>query len=104
MQASKVDANKQIEIAVKTGKVSLGVKEALDAARFAKAKLVILASNCPEAHRSSITYYAKQSSVPIFVYPGTSFDLGAACAKRFPVAALAVKEQGDSEVLKLAAP
>ena len=40
MQSTKVDVNKQIQIAVKTGKVTLGVKEALDAARFAKAKLL----------------------------------------------------------------
>jgi len=78
------------------------VKEALDAARFARAKLLILASNCPPSDREDIVQYAKQSGVPIFNYPGTSVDLGAACLKRFVVAALAIKEAGDSEILKLA--
>jgi large subunit ribosomal protein L30e len=102
MQTSKVDVNKQIGIAVKSGKVELGVKEALDAARFAKGKLLILASNCPAQDRSNIVQYAKQSAIPIFDYPGSSVDLGSACQKSFVVAALTIKEPGDSGILKLA--
>lgn len=102
MQTAKVDVNKQIQIAVKTGKVTLGVKEALDAARLAKAKLLILASNCPDHDKTDIVQYAKQSSVPVHNYQGTSLDLGSACGKPFMVAALTIKEPGDSEILKLA--
>lgn len=102
MQSAKVDVNKQIQIAVKTGQVTLGVKGTVDAARFAKAKLLIVASNCPQKFKSDIVQYAKQSSVPIFNYAGNSLDLGSACLKPFVVAALAVKEPGDSEILKLA--
>ena len=103
MQTAKVDVNKQIEMAVRTGKVSFGVKEAIDAARFAKAKLLIMASNCPEPHRENILQYAKQSSVPIYNYQGSSVDLGGACQKPFVVAVLTVNEPGDSDILKLAA-
>ncbi len=102
MQSAKVDVNKQIQIAVKTGKVTLGVKEALDAARFAKAKLLILASNCPNQDKTDIIQYAKQSSLQVYNYQGTSLDLGSACGKPFVVAALTIKEPGDSEILKLA--
>jgi len=98
----KIDVSKQLQIAVRSGKIALGVKETLDAARFSRGKLLILASNCPAADRQNIVQYAKQSGVPIFNYPGTSVDLGAACLKRFVVAALVVKEAGDSEILKLA--
>jgi large subunit ribosomal protein L30e len=102
MQTAKVDVNKQIQMAVKTGKVSFGFKEELDAARFAKARLLILASNCPAQHKADIVQYAKQSAVPVYDFAGTSVDLGAACAKPFMVAALTIKEPGDSEILKLA--
>jgi large subunit ribosomal protein L30e len=102
MQTAKIEINKQIQIAVKTGKVSFGINEAIDAARFAKAKLVILASNCPLAYKESIERYAKQSTIPIFNYEGNSIDLGAACTKPFIVAALTIREPGDSEILKLA--
>ena len=101
MQTAKGDFNKHIEIAVKTGKVSFGVKEAVDAARFGKGKLLILASNCPNPQKTNIVQYARQSSVPVYQYAGTSVDLGAACGKPFVVAALIVKEPGDSEILKL---
>ena len=101
-QAPKIDVNKQLQIAVRSGKVALGIKEAIDAARFARGKLLILASNCPARDRQNIAQYAKQSGIPIFDYPGTSVDLGAACLKRYVVAALTVREPGDSEILKLA--
>jgi large subunit ribosomal protein L30e len=101
MPTTKVDVNKQIEIAVRTGKVSFGIKEALDAARFSKAKLLIMSSNCPDPQRADILQYAKQSTVPIYNYQGSSIDLGGACLKPFMVAVLAVKEPGDSEILKL---
>jgi large subunit ribosomal protein L30e len=103
MQTAKIDVNKQIEIAVRTGKVSFGVKEALDAARFGKAKLLIISSNCPEPHKQSILQYAKQSSLPMYTYQGSSVDLGGACLKPFVVSVLAIKEAGDSEILKLVA-
>jgi len=103
MQTTKVDVNKQIQIAVRTGKVSLGIKEALDAARSAKGKLLIVASNCPEPYKTSLLHYAKQSGVPVFNYSVTSLDLGAACGKLYLVSALTIREAGDSEILKLAA-
>ena len=102
MQSTKVDVNKQIQIAVKTGQVALGVREAIDAARFAKAKLLIVASNCPAQYKTDILEYAKQSSVPVFNFPGSSVDLGSACLKPFVVSVLTIKEPGDSEILKLA--
>jgi large subunit ribosomal protein L30e len=97
-----MDLNKQISMVVKTGKAELGCKEATDAAKTGKARLIVIASNCPEPDRSSILYNAKLSEVPVYVYSGTSMDLGTACEKPFLVAALTVKEPGDSEILKLA--
>lgn len=102
MQSVKIDVNKQIQIVLRTGKVALGAKEALESAKFAKAKLLILAANCPENERRDIIYYAKQSAVPVHIYAGTSIDLGSACGKNFVVSALTIREPGDSEIMKLA--
>ncbi len=88
---------------VKTGKVDLGCKEAVSAAKSGKAKLIILASNCPEPYRSDILYNANLSEVPVFTFTGTSRDLASACEKPFVIAALTVREPGDSEILKLTA-
>ncbi len=97
-----VDVNKQIRMAVKTGKVEFGSNNALASAGQAKAKLVILANNCPRVQREDILYNAEQSEVPVYIFQGSSLDLGALCEKPFPISALVVKEPGDSEVLKLA--
>jgi len=97
-----VDLSKQISMAVKTGRVELGCKEAIGAAKTGKARLIVVASNCPEPDRSDILYNARLSEVPVYVYSGSSMDLAAACEKPFLVAALTVREPGDSEILKLA--
>jgi large subunit ribosomal protein L30e len=97
-----VDVNKSIRMAVKTGKVEYGSKNTLASASQAKAKLVILANNCPLEQRETILYNAEQGEVPVYVFQGSSLDLGALCEKPFPIAAMVIKEPGDSEVLKLA--
>jgi len=89
-------------MAVKTGKVEFGSKVALSSASLGRAKLLILASNCPVEFRENIVYDAEQSEIPVYIFQGSSLDLGALCEKPFPISALVVKEQGDSEVLKLA--
>lgn len=89
-------------MAVKTGKVEFGSNSALASSAQAKAKLVILANNCPTVQREDILYNAEQSEIPVYIFQGSSLDLGALCEKPFPISALVVKEQGDSEVLKLA--
>ena len=90
-------------MAVKTGKVGFGSKDAIVSTASARAKMIILARNIREAERDEIQHNAEQSEIPIFVFPGSSLDLGAVCEKPFPVSAIVVREAGDSEVLKLVA-
>ena len=70
-------------------------------AKLGKAKLFIVAANCPTNVREDIEYYGKFSGIPVIFYNGTSIDLGAACGKPFMVSALTIKELGDSDILKL---
>ena len=98
-----VDVNKQIRMAVKTGKVGFGSKDAIASSASARAKLIILAKNCRDADKEEILHGAEQSEVPIYTFQGSSLDLGAVCEKPFPVSAIVIREAGDSEVLKLVA-
>jgi len=95
-----MDLNKQLKILVKTGKVDFGSRRTLEVARAGRAKLVILASNCPAYLRERISESARISGVRMIDYPGTSIDLAVACERLHAVAAMAVREQGDSEILK----
>jgi large subunit ribosomal protein L30e len=90
-------------MAVKTGKVGFGSKDAIVSTASARAKMIILAKNIREAEGDEIRHNAEQSAIPIYVFPGSSLDLGAVCEKPFPVSAIVVREAGDSEVLKLVA-
>jgi large subunit ribosomal protein L30e len=96
-----IDVNKAIVTTVKTGKIQFGTSSALKNAKVKKAKLIIIASNCPSHFRESIEYYCTLSDIPVSIYNGTSLDLGAVCGKPFEVSALSIKEPGDSNILKI---
>jgi large subunit ribosomal protein L30e len=96
-----IDVDKAIATAVKTGKVSFGANMALQNAKTGKAKIIVLAANCPKNIKEQIEYYGKISKVPVMTYRGTSIDLAAVCNKLFIISALSIRETGDSEILKL---
>lgn len=97
-----IDVNKAIITTVKTGKVLFGAQSAVNNAKIGKAKLIVIAANCPQKTREDIQYYCKLSNIPMIIYNGTNIELGAVCGKPFMISALTIKEQGDSDILKLA--
>ena len=96
-----IDLERELKIALKTGKVVLGSNQAIKHAKLGKGKLIILASNCPRDVKGDIIYYSKLSKVPVYVFPGSSWELGSICGKPFMVAALTILDPGDSEILSL---
>ncbi len=99
-----VDVNKAILMAVRTGKVSFGGRKTTEEIRANRAKLVILATNCPDNLRRQIISYAKATETPLLNYSQPSVDLGVASGKPFAVLALSILDPGDSEILKLTEP
>ena len=91
--------NSRLQLVVKSGKYQLGYKSVLKTLRSGKAKLVIIASNCPPLRKSEIEYYALLSKVDVHQYSGSSADLGTACGKYFNVSAMSITEAGDSDIL-----
>jgi len=96
-----IDVDKAIATSVKTGKVLFGTNNAMRSVKQGRAKLILLASNCPHNVADDITHYAKFSDVPVVIYKGSSIDLGVVCGKSFMVSALTIREPGDSDILKL---
>ena len=96
-----IDINKAIATTVRTGKVVFGAENTIKTAKARKAKLILIAANCPQDIREDIEYYCRLSNIPIIIYNGTSIDLGVACRKPFMVSALTIRDPGDSEILKL---
>jgi len=96
-----IDLERELKTSIRTGKVILGTKRTLKILRNGRAKLIIVAKNTPEIIKQKIMYYAKLANFPIYEFPGTSLELGSLCGKPFSVAALAIIDEGESEILKL---
>ncbi len=92
--------NQSISIAVRTGNVKYGAKEAIKTTKSGEAKAIILASNCPNEVSESIKYYAELADIPVVTYEGSGWDLGAVCGKPFIVSVLSIIHEGDSDILK----
>ena len=80
----KINVDKSLIKAVKT-----------DAAAEGTAKMVILASNCPEDIKQKV----QATNVPVLEYEGTSVELGPVCGKPFTIAAMAILDVGESDIL-----
>lgn len=93
--------NQPIASAVSTGECKIGAKSSIDAIKTGKAKLVVIASNCPKDELDDIEQYAKLAEIKIHKFEGTSWDLGETVGKPFMVSAIAVIKPGDSKILKM---
>ncbi len=97
-----VNPVREIQTALKTGKVVLGFNRTRRVLVNGKAKMIIIARNAPSDLREELEYYARLARVPVYVFDGTSRDLGATCNKPFFVSAMAVIDPGESMILELA--
>ncbi|WP_054856627.1 50S ribosomal protein L30e [Vulcanisaeta sp. JCM 16159] len=98
-----IDISRELQVALNTGKVTLGYRESLKAVIDGSAKLVIIASNAPADVMNTVQHYAKISNVPVYVFQGSSWDLGAAVRKPFKISTIAIIDPGESNILTLAA-
>ena len=96
-----IDVNKAIATTAKTGKIQIGASSALKSIKAKKARLIIVASNCPQSIHEDIEYYCRLSEIPMSIYHGSRLDLGAVCGKPFEVSAITIREPGDSNILKI---
>ena len=95
------DIGRELQVAMNTGRVVIGFEETKKAVLAGTPKMVILAANAPKWARDDIEYYAKLAGIPIFVFPGSSIELGAAAKRPHRIMAVAVVDPGQSEILKL---
>jgi large subunit ribosomal protein L30e len=90
-----MDESMVIKQAVDTGDVVIGTRRSEKAVRKKTAKMLVIASNCPEFD------WLKDIAVKVHGYKGTSLDLGAACGKPYSVSMLAVLSPGESTIMSL---
>jgi len=96
------DVNKQVNIAVRTGKTVIGTKSVLKHITTKDFRIIILAQNCPSDLKSRIETMinSKQTDrIPIYNYPNSSWELGTAAGKPHMIAAMGIINPGDSSIL-----
>jgi large subunit ribosomal protein L30e len=84
---------------LKTGKSVTGFRQVEKTLLVGNPKLIILSRNCPTDEMEQIMYYAKIASVPCEVAKEDSMELGSVCGKPFPVSAISILDEGESNIL-----
>ncbi len=95
-----MDINREIRMAVNTGDVDFGLKEAKKNIEDGNCELLIVASNCPNKR---LKKREKFKDVPIYVYKGNNQELGSAAGKPFAISTMSIKNAGNSNILSLKA-
>merc|ERR1711939_645573 len=99
-QKAQEGINSRLALVMKSGKADLGVRSTIKDLRRGRAKLIIIANNCPPLRRSEIEYYAMHANTGVHHYNGNNIDLGTACGKYFRVSVLAITDPGDSDIIR----
>ena len=94
-----MDLTRQLKQSMSSGSVLFGQRQTMSACVKGDARLVIVAANCPVNYVSELT--KSHPDVPVHQVLMVNSQLGAACAKPFPVSALCVIDPGESELLSL---
>jgi len=94
-----MDVQRSLRTVIATGKVVVGADQTAKAVEKGQAKLVILATNAPDAE--GLRAAAGKKRVPVYAFEGKGTELGPACGKPFAISALAVLDAGTSDVLQL---
>lgn len=94
-----MDISRQLKLAVSTGKLMFGQRQAVDACAKGEAKCVILAANCPQDYIDNLI--AKHPEVTVHRTTIVNRELGIASGKPFSVSTITVIDAGDSDLLSL---
>ncbi|KAL7421806.1 60S ribosomal protein L30 [Cryptotrichosporon argae] len=100
---SSESINSRLQLVVKSGKFTLGYKQALKGLRNGKSKLILISKNCPPLRKSELEYYAMLSKTAVHHYDGSNVDLGTAAGKLYRVGVMSIQDAGDSDLLEVEA-
>lgn len=75
-KATQENINTKLALVIRSGKVALGTKSTLKTTRNGKAKLILIANNCPPLRKSLIQYYASLAKISTLLFSGNNMDLG----------------------------
>ena len=93
------DLNRDLRLAVDTGKVIIGTREVAKALHGSEAKLVIVASAGKKESVEDINHMCSVANIKTVKFSGNSMSLGTVCGKPYSINAVAILEPGNSNIL-----
>nr|XP_034354811.1 60S ribosomal protein L30-like [Arvicanthis niloticus] len=91
--------NSRLQLLMKSGKYVLRYEQTLKIIRQGKARLVILANNCPALRKSEIDTMPCWPKV-VHHYSGDNIELGTACGKYYRVCTLDIIDPDDFDIIR----
>ena len=95
-----VDLKKELQVISRTGKYIVGYRQSKLAALNKKARLLILARNCPEKIRIEAEMISKATGVPLLKTDISSEDLGLSLKKPYRTSCIAILDPGSSSIME----
>ena len=93
------DLARDIRLAVDTGKVALGYREVVKSISGSEAKAVVVASKGKKSMIDDITHMCNVAGIKVIKFDEGSMELGIICGKPYSVNAIAIIDQGNSNIL-----
>lgn len=93
-----MDIRKELDVIKRTGKFVVGGRQSYLLALNRKAKLILLAKDCPETLRRRIMVAANMNGIKVMEPEIESREMGLALGKPFHVAVVAVTSLGSSSL------
>jgi len=90
----------EVRLLIKTGKVVIGAKRSIQAIKLGRAKGVVLVTKLPKHIESDVLYYSRIGGIKVIRFNGSSYDLGVAIGKPYPVSTIAILDPGESSILE----
>jgi len=90
--------NTQLRIAVDTGKVKYGTKEAIKECLIGDPKILIVSKTMKSIIKKELEYYCDLLNIKCIHYPESGFELGSVCGKPFNVSVITINDFGESSL------
>jgi len=95
-----MEIGQELQVVSRTGKYVLGYRESLLAALNRRAKLLIVAKNCPETFAKEAKIVSNISGTPLLLTEYTREDLAGSLRKPFAASIMAILDPGSSNILE----
>lgn len=95
-----MNIKKELEVIRRTGKVVLGYRQSYLSVLNRKAKIILIANNCPKELEQKLEIASRITGIPMIKMDINSDEVGYLLGKPFRVAVVSVIDPGSSSIVE----